>query len=94
MSLFAMLGIILLTSILTCSVLCYSVFLLLKRVRALEKLLTESTSMMQNMSDTQKSNYESQKGKNPLLLILSNKQKDKGETITNDETYEGDKTIH
>ncbi len=94
MSLFVMIAIILVTSLLTCSILWYIVLVLLKKIRILEQLLTESKSIMQNVSDVQKSNLEGQSGKNPLLLILSNKQGKKGEMIIDDEVNDDDKTIH
>ncbi len=94
MNFFVMLAGILFTSLLTGLVLCYTVFVLLKRVRTLEQLLTESKSIIQGMSDLQKSNLENQAGKNQLLLVLSNKLENKGETMTADEAQEGDKTIH
>jgi hypothetical protein len=94
MSLFMMLAIILVTSLLTCSILCYIVFVLLRKVRTLEQLFTESKSIMQNMSDVQQSNLESQTGKNPLLMIISSKQEIKDGILANDEANGGDKTIH
>jgi len=94
MSHFVMLTIILVTSLLTGSVLCYTIFILLKRVQKLEHLLSESKLIMQNMSDAQKSNLENQTGKSPIVLILSKNQENKGETMTNEQVNEVDKTIH
>ena len=94
MSIFVMLTIILVTSLLTCFVLCYTVFILLKRIRILEQLLSESKSIMQNVSDFQTANLAKQTENNPLLLISSNEQENKGRIITGDESNKGDKIIH
>ncbi len=94
MSIFTILAVILATSLLTCSVLCYTLFVLLKKVRALEELLMESKSVIQSLSDSQKSTFDKQTGKNPLLLILSKTTENKGETLEYDEGDDGDKTLH
>ena len=94
MNLFLMLIIIFITLFLTFLVLCYSLLILLKMIRKLDRLLTESKSLIQDMINTQKSILENQTGKNPVLVVLSNTQGNKGETVTDEKVSEVDKTIH
>ena len=94
MDIFLMLIVIFLTLFLTFLVLCYALLVLRRMVQKLDSLLRESKSLIEDMSKTQKSNLENEKGKNPILVILSKVQDNKGETMTNEQVKEVDKTIH
>ncbi len=60
----------------------------------MEHLLLTSQSIIQNMNDAQKAHFESQMGKNTVLLVVSNNQGDNGETMTNEKVDDVNKTIH
>ncbi len=94
MSLFIILTAILATSLLTCSVLCYALFVLLKKVRVWEELLRESKSVVQALDESQKSTFDRQSGKNPLLLVLSKVTGSKAFECDEGEGDDDDKTLH
>ncbi len=90
MSLLIVITVVMVTLLITSLILCRSVYVLVKRIRVLEKELKDTTSIMINMTNLFTSILTILKEANKLLLLGAKKDR----TTPGDEALKGEITMH
>jgi len=91
---FFMITMILATVLLICLLLGYAIFVLLKRIRSLEKTVADAISMIRKVNEIQAADLETRQKSNPSLLIVLNKVEKKDESSSDREGAKREATIH